>query len=88
MDTRKPESRFRRLSAAGIFFQGNDVVVGNRDNAADEGIGRPQYEKQGNNGAVGQPTSEAENPGDRHKAGGAAERADHVKRHPPLAALR
>ena len=22
MDTRKPESRFRRLSAAGIFFQG------------------------------------------------------------------
>ena len=27
MDTRKPESRFRRLSAAGIFFQGGAAAV-------------------------------------------------------------
>ena len=69
------------------YGAGHDVVVGHRDDAADEGVERPERKKHGHDEGAGQRSGERQQGRDPDQAGGPAEGADHVERHAPPAAL-
>ena len=65
----------------------DDVVVGHGDNAADEGIDRPQNEEQDGHGGAGKPPGQGQQHRDGGQTGGPAEGADLVEWHAAGAAL-
>jgi len=67
---------------------GHDVVVRNRDDAADEGIDGPHDEEDRDNQWPGQFRPNPQESGQSGKAYGASESTRHIERHPAGAALR